>query len=272
MKTIFLIIFLSLAHNAMSETVLEQKREYYPINQNGCVEKDICDLDFLDFRVQKKKANNFGYEYYMSDMILSYQTKNKSQVTNYTIVQKIKGCQYEAKKNKSTGKISYYRNIARLHFGELIDFIHRDWEIDNTDPTYSYTSLENLGPHSLLQFNCNGKIDPNKSKYYFRDELCTNLVYATDLPGQAYVEIKKNGDIHTRNTSLHLQTCFMKSQDIPDQADPKGSNLDFSKAIKCFDWSHDYRYDFKKNKMVLNPEENIAEICEPMTLINTKKI
>lgn len=53
-----------------------------------------------------------------------------------------------------------------------------------------------------------------------------------------------------RGSSLELETCIFKINDLPLTSNETGAGVDKTKAIWCATWDHKYAYDFAISSVV----------------------
>ena len=208
----------------------------------------------IDFVVDNQKATN-----YMTDTRAVYTVKDSSQIEDYGIVQFIRGCQYNSYWDGKQEE--YATDVSRLHFGETIAFVHKDWEIDSDSNDPLYSSYPEFGRFALLRWNKDIKsLDPATATYNAKEKPSVNRVFVTDLPGSVFVEKLSTGLLRAKNASLEFKTCIFRVADLPLTTDKKGSNIDQSKAVACLNWEHKFIYNFQKKKFVTKGA--ISKVCE----------
>jgi len=247
--------------------VISTRRQSFRPTADRCAEAGICDLKRFRLVVQKKKVvlPNLPDKnaYYMTDIRAQYETTSLQSLEKYGVVQLIRGCMFESAwdGNQLTKTLS----ISRNHMGEDKIFKHATWQIDNDHPAPVYTGLQfpdgRIDPFFLLNWNDNrNSLDANSSYFYGQRKPPHPVVYATDLPGPAYLsDVMTNGTLRAQNTSLEFQTCLFKMSDLPPTTDMSGAGVDFNKAIKCFEWSHKNIYDFSAQTFISSG--NVDNVC-----------
>lgn len=266
-----LITFLALTSSASIQVVKETQQKYQP-SASECQLNDSCDLKIFRLVEQKKKvilpgtANKFAF--WMTDVRAVYQTQDLTQIEKYAIVQQIKGCIYEATWDGKTEK--KYLSVMRNHMGSYTRFQHTHWQIDNDYPGAVYTGYVfddgSFNPFFLLNWNTDpNSLDADHSFYYGQKLPPHPVVFATDMPGPATLhDTLPSQPLQVQNTSLEYNTCLFKLSDLPKQTDGDGSNIDFNKAVKCFNWDHKFIYDFKTKKFT--QPKSIDPVClKPVT-------
>ena len=253
--------------------VIKEKTQSFTPDQNSCSANDTCDLKSFRFVEQKKKVllpkQEDRFAYFLTDTRAVYETSSVDKIEKYAIVQKIKGCQFESAWDGTTE--TRYMNVIRNHMGQNVKFQHKTWQIDNDYLGPIYTGVQfndgHIDPFYILNWNDDPKsLDANKSHFYGREKPTKPVVFATDLPGAAYLEESATVDTAplARNSSLEFSTCIFKTSDLPQTTDADGSNIDFSKAVKCFSWDHKFVYDFAAKKF--KSPAAIEDVClKPIT-------
>ncbi len=176
-------------------------------------------------------------------MFAKYETKSTGQVEDYAVVQFIRGCHFN--NYVENGKIVYVDNISREFFNEMITYKHPEWVIDSVDldPMYNNTpeGFEKWNTrHGLYRWNRKHNFDQN-GEVLFKDEKPKKpYLYVMDHPGTAFFQ-----DRWAKNISLEFKVCLYKTKDIPVTAAP--NDLNFAKAVQCFDWNSSFIYDHFKS-------------------------
>lgn len=200
------------------------------------------DSDLVEFRVEtnnhltlmNKNKRAFG-----TKMIAEYQTKEKSMLEDFVVVQYIKGCMFES--SLVDGKVE--KRIGRVvkSQGKLMPFKYTDWAIDSSDTDPVYGSYEG---DRFSNYRWNTAQDfGHKTQHYYREaQPLEPKLYVRDIPGMTN-EYKDSAN----NISLKFKTCILKSGDVPSHSDASGREI-FQKAIKCFEWQSSFIYDFDKKE------------------------
>jgi hypothetical protein len=243
--------------------ILETKTQKFKPKRRHCREQGVCTLKRFAITTYKKRItlpSDERYQpFYTTDIRMQVETKSVESLTDYGIVQYIKGCMFES--HVEDGKLVRSMSISRTHFNQGRTFHHPGWEIDTDSSDPIYTSWEDYGRFSLYRWNKKPRsLEPQGSTYYVQKLPPHPVVFATDMPGPAsftYNQYDKKW--HAKNASLEFQTCLFKVSDLPDQTDPAGSNINQSKAIKCFGWNLKRVYNFKNNKF--EEPEQIDQFC-----------
>lgn len=259
LQSFVLLIFLltTISTDARIEVISTRRQSFRP-SVDSCAQSGLCDLKRFRLIEQKKKVmlpnlpeKNASY---LTDIRAQYETTSLESLEKYGVVQLIRGCMFESVwDGTSTTK---QLNISRNHMGENKIFRHPTWQIDNDHPAPVYTGLEfpdgRIDPFFLLNWNDNRHSwDANSSYFYGQRKPPHPVVYATDLPGPAFLAESPSGALlRAQNTSLEFQTCLFKMSDLPASTDQNGAGIDYTKAIKCFEWSHKNVYDFSKKAFI----------------------
>lgn len=186
--------------------------------------------------------------FFMTDIRALYTTEKTAQIEDYALVQWIEGCVFDS--DLKNGEVIKWSDTHREHFGKMRPFKHVTPEIDSDSTDPIYTSYPKRGRHAILRWNKNPKnLDAEKATFWAVARPSHATVFATDLPGPASIEEIMNGKVTSvRNSSLKFTTCLFKTNDLPLETDPQGSNIDAKKAIGCLHWDHSFVYNFDKQK------------------------
>lgn len=225
------------------------------ISAANCEETKSCPLKRVFAQILTKEILVKGEKYYASDSRIGYETKNKTDIEEFAVVQLIKGCLYSKYISKVTGEETKVHDSLREFWGNPnFRFIHTDWVIDNTEANPYYTSFGEYGPHALLRWNQDPKIiNPNSSKYYYKERPTHSTVYATDLPSAAYVYETDFNKVR-KISSLKFKTCIIHKSFIDPNTDVLGNGIEWDKAVQCYEWDHNFKYNESLKKMELAKE------------------
>ena len=199
--------------------------------------------------VFKDQQNSFG-----TTMHAEYSTTNIRALEDYAVVQYIKGCQFMS--SIEQGKTVKRWSIARKFFGNYINFIHPQWTIDSIDqdPVYFSTPHQILRQGRYLWNNTPGSYARAGEHLFANAPPPTPRLYVRDRPGTAFVD--KSGQ-RAKNIALKFDTCLIPLNKIPPTLSPQ---FDLRlEAIKCFQWSSSFVYDFQQQRFT-HPQ-NIDEAC-----------
>ena len=173
-------------------------------------------------------------------VIMEYETDSVASLEKYAIVQFKKGCVFDTAKNRE-GNIRRIVTDTVASFGEQIPFCFRQWVIDSQDSDPAYNSDPEYGRFYLLRWNKPGSYDNRTQKYYGAKKPPTPVVYMSDYPAGAFI-----AGSGVRNVALEFKTCLYKASDVPAQT--RRDDINFAKALTCFEWQNVYVYDFEKAK------------------------
>ena len=221
------------------------------------------DLKASGFTELKKRVHFSGTrpkeDVWLTDTRFSITSRSRQFIESTAIVQWIRGCLFNS--TARHGVVSKSIEIYRLHFGHEIPFQHRTWQIDSDIVDPVYTAHAKYGRFALLRWNLNpDSLDPETSTWYFQKPPTHGSVFATDLPGGAFLVSGSGiGEGAAVNASLELQTCLFKTQDLPLMSDPDGLHVDRSRAIWCTSWDHKFVWDFNRGRMTR--PKRIDPIC-----------
>lgn len=203
-----------------------------------------------NFRVvTEKKSVRFPGEpaefaTHFTDVRMALRTESVATLEDYAVVQWIRGCQFETTWD-SSGRPQKLLSISRYHFGKVIPFKHRTWEIDSDimDPVYS--SDDRFGRFALWRWNKDANsLEPRTATYYFKAPPPHPSIFLTDLPGGAsYYKSQTSGIESAKNSSLEFKACLYRTKDIPEVSDPKGSNFESAEPLICENWEHKFVFD-----------------------------
>lgn len=262
-KLLLSLSFSLVAHSAWATGVkiLERKDENHIIRSDNCHDTLSCGLKRVFFQNLTKEITVKNEKYYATDSRFGYETESAFELEDFVIVQLIKGCVFSTYISKQTGAVTKVHDALREFWGNPnFRFIHKDWVIDNTDPSPVYTSFGLKGDHALLRWNTNPRtIDPNSSTYYFKQKPSHNTVYATDMPSPSYVYETALNEAQ-KISSLKLRTCLIHKSFVDMKTSERGEGIEWDKAVKCYDWDHNFRYDETLKKIVVS--KDIDPFCK----------
>ena len=254
----FLILWISvvLFQSAFAQKKIISEKVETLTGEQVCRGQQNCLLQEVTLLVRKLEYRVGGARTpdRMTDRYLAYRTQRVSQIEDVAVVQFIKGCIYRLEKRGQewTKELTYHRE----HMGQSRLFIHRDWEVDTDtlDPIHTDYLGNRFG---LLRWNDDGSMDANKSHFYIYKKPSIPFVYQTDLPSAA--ALFDSGTLSAQVPSLEFNICLFKTVDLPLTTDASGSNIDVTKALRCFSWSHNYRLNTKTLKF--SEAKSIDAIC-----------
>lgn len=216
----------------------------------NCEQNNSCSLK--EFKIRQNeyiiKLAEGGAPSYGTNVFMSYKTDKVETLTDYAIVQFIKGCRFKSFKN-SKGDIEKHMAV-RFSFGKKVNFAYPDWAVDSDDkdPMYQHGETENR--HGFYRW-----MDGDKPVSYIRRLPTHPELYVSDIPGTASMD-KPTGIAD--NISLEFRTCVYKTKDIPTTS--TADDLNFAKPIQCLGWRSSYIYDHKKE--IFESPATIDSFCK----------
>lgn len=232
-----------------SVEILSTNTEFYS--------EENSELKSVSLKVIKKRLRLSGTPLknasYMTDIRLSLETQSAGGYAEFGVVQFIRGCKWRSVWDGK--KLEKDASISREHMGQIITFRHVGFEVDSDslDPVYhSY-----LGHRfALWRWNETPSSDNPETAYFvYHREPTHGVVFLTDLPGTSFFSAElSQGKMWAQNSSLEFKTCIFRLTDLPFETDREGSNIDQTKALKCFSWSDKWVFDFKREIMT-SPSE-----------------
>lgn len=196
---------------------------------------------------------------YMTDVRMVLETAGVADITSYGVVQYIRGCQFHSR--YEGGAVTKTLDISRDHFGERSTYQHKGWEIDSDSADPLYTSYED-DRFALWRWNPDpASLEAEDSNFMHFRAPPHPKVFATDMPG-ALSLLPPSPHVPYReavNSTVEFRTCLFKLADLPETTDKRGRNIDFGKAIRCFEWSSKYVYDFA-SRLMTSPQ-GIDPVC-----------
>ena len=225
-----------------------------------CNANQSCTLGDVKF-VEYKKLFRFDGEAdrlasHFTDTRFVITTKSVSDLESYGVVQFIRGCMF--RNRLVNGVVQKELSISRDEFGQIVPFQHKGWEIDNDNDDPLISAEPGHGRFALLRWNKDASnINTEGSTYYANIKPPHSRVFLSDMPGPAALMPTLNV---ADNATLNFRTCIFKIADLPTHTDPKGSNVDASKALWCAEWSHNYVWNFKTQQT--EEPTSFDPICE----------
>lgn len=227
----------------------------------GCEQNGSCGLKKIFYRAKHKEIVFKEDKYYSTDFYIGYETNSILDIEKFAIVQLINGCQWSEKLNPETGERIKTFNISRDHYGVSKKFVHKSWEIDNTDANPFYSSLVRPGAEDdkfgLLKWNfpehVDGMVDGvniDKAIYYYQAFPGFSKVFVTDLPGPGYAVKNFKGELEAKNSNLDFRVCVLPIDAVPYTAPVSGKGIQWNKALACFSWKSSYIYDWDLGKHI----------------------
>lgn len=218
-----------------------------------CASREICDLVSMHARIEKYRWTfSDGSHGLSTRMYADWTTRDLASLTNFALVQYIRGCVWNETRNRD-GTIASHYEVFRRHFGQNIVFFHRDWEIDsaNTDPAYGSISIEapdldaKMRRFALTQWrDIDDESFPEIVEHLYAESLPpTPTLFVTDYPtGGSYF----HGSVY--NASLEFRMCLYRERDVPSVMQP-GEKI-AAEPIACFEWEKKHRYVWTTGEFV----------------------
>lgn len=265
-KFVVLLLVLNFAEHALAQTPASiqelSKREVKMPKITDCELRGICDLKNVTMVERKEKvllANERAeFANYMTDFRFVVEVDRPSSISNYGIVQFMRGCMFESEQLPD-GTITQNFTYVHKHFGHWSMIRYDNWVIDSSHADPVSTSFENYGRFDLYKWNTQPtNLDPDNATWYFNAKPPHGTVFKADLIANAGL-IETSTNPNARNASLELETCIFKIGDLPVKSDETGVGVDKSKAIWCATWDHKFSYDFSKATMV--QDQQIHAFC-----------
>ncbi|MBD63617.1 MAG: hypothetical protein CME62_00285 [Halobacteriovoraceae bacterium] len=208
-------------------------------HNNECEQTSSCDLKEFTIKVYKARSKYgsapFSYNVMMEGY---YETKSLDTLTDFAIVQFIKGALVE------TGRTSDFTRFGiRKFFGKKWQpFHHPEWQIDSLDEDPIYASFIHEGVyyrHGAYQLNPKRQsilFEDVEEMFYLNHKPTTPRLYFSDLPTGSSVSKSL-----IRESELEFRTCIYKTKNIPQDIGP--DDVDFAEPIQCFEWEGKFPYN-----------------------------
>ena len=244
------LLLLTVTHALAGTRVDHQYRDQFQNNQQSCHNEESCNLKSLSILVEDYTTRIKGKDSLGTRAYLSYETKKVDQLTDFAIVQYIKGCVFHSELDDN-GNILKTDGISRQFFDGYKTFKHRDWEIDSIDkdPIYnSYSDPKRRHVYYRWSKKRGNFKNDDQQVYFFKGMPPHPELYVTDRPAQAFTDNSLNelSKMSARNVSLKFKTCIYKTNDIPLETTPE--DIDFARPISCLDWDSSFIYNHKLKK------------------------
>lgn len=262
MKTHFILaslFFIQIA--SASSTPTQTSIQKFVNTSEKCKETDSCRLKSFQLQVNSFALEDKEFQeiYYLQSMFASYQTESIESLTEFAIVQFIRGCMFEVR--LQDGKRAKNVFQWRESFGKSVPHRFPDWIIDSRDkdPIY-YSQSERRKIHdperSHLMYAWNkipGSFDTKTREYLKYSPPPRPELYIADKPSVAYIlENPPSSKGNTVNSSLEFKTCIYRTNQIPISTHQ--DDIHFATPIHCFNWRNSYIYDYDKKEWT-HPEE-----------------
>jgi len=219
-----------------------------------CQSTYTCDLKRFSLTTSVYEvwfSDDPNYPTWGNGVIMEYETDSVDALEKYAIVQFIKGCVFDSKKNPE-GKIVRNLSYTVPSFGEDVPYCFPEWVIDSQDTDPVYNSDPEYGRFYLLRWNKPGSYAYPDHKYYGAEKPKRPVVYMADYPAGAYVT-----GSGVKNVALEFKTCMYKASEVPTET--RRVNINFAKPLTCFEWQNVYVYDFAKARF----EANWTDVPKP---------
>jgi hypothetical protein len=242
------------AHAQSSASIKElSKRTVQMPKITNCKLKDLCDLKNVKIVERKIKVlfpdERPEYAIYMTDFRFVIQLDKADSIPRYGVVQYLKGCMFQSELLPD-GTINNRFAYVHKHFGAYQLLRHDNWVVDSSHDDPVASSFENYGRFDLYKWNKDPKnLDADNGTWYFDAKPPHGTVFKSELISNTGL-MEAPGNPMARNSSLELETCIFKINDLPLKSDAVGSGIDRSKAIWCGQWDHKFSYDFANGKVV----------------------
>ena len=231
-----------------------------------CAKTNSCDLKSFKLEVYKTSSVQAELDPTADDitygdmMVASYETRDLGSLEKYGIVQFIKGCSLTHW--NINGKAETVINTQRGFFDFNVPFIHPNWVLDSldTDPVYAsvqydpslYSSIPKSQWKRLAAYRINkpnpfaNETSADQAVFQYKSPTEPRL-YISDYPTFSY-GAKDRRSKNYSNSSMKMRTCVFKLADVPQVAKPDWN--DAGKAIACFEWANNHRYDSVRDRFV----------------------
>lgn len=206
------------------------------VNEN-CEESDTCSLKSFTLKSNDYITTLGADRYYGSQAHAFFETDKVSNLTDYGVVQFIKGCAFRSKKSED-GTVKKWRGIVREFFGNMQVFHHPEWVIDSVDADAMYNNYTSEDRHGAHRWNSKKYSTAKETEHYFLNKRPTNpVLYVRDMPSMgSYDDV-----LGASNVSLQFKTCLYKTSDIPESTTP--DDLRFAQPISCLEWSSSFVFN-----------------------------
>ncbi len=243
MKHTLALALLSLSALSVEARVVRERPVVKTFTNSAatCAATESCELtefklSTYDYNVTFPDGVSYG-----TGAFISYKTKAIEQLENFAIVQKIRGCQFESKK-ESDGSVSKRIALVREFFDELVPFKHSQWVIDSVDKDPMYNNYTPANRHGAYRWNrVAGSTDRETEVRYLNGRPARPELYVSDFPGTAFT-----GHGVAKNISLEFEVCLFATKDVPQSTTPEDVN--FAAPIACHSWASSFVYNHSTEK------------------------
>jgi hypothetical protein len=219
----------------------------HSFTNRDCQANSTCALNSFYLTVENYEidisSEGFPGWNYGTRIYASQKTASLMDIFDYGIVQFIRGCEYTS--SIVGGKLQETLNIDREFYGKNVTFQHPEWVIDGvvTDPLDWNFTADPKTRFSAYQWSASGNIRSTDAKYVENAPPTSPMLFVTDHPG--VVSFSPDSGI-ADNISLQFRTCVYRTKDVPIFV--PAENINFAKALHCFDWVSSWIYDFNNKK------------------------
>ncbi len=258
-----LLIFVSNTGAQTSASIKElSKRTDQMPKVSDCKKQDICDLKNVKIVERKIKVllpnERAEFASYMTDYRFVLELDKPSSIPRYGVVQFMKGCMFQSELLPD-GSVQNRFAYVHKHFGNYQLLRHDNWVVDSSHNDPLASSFENYGRFDLYKWNKDpGNLDADDATWYFDAKPLHGTVFKSELISNTGL-MEGTENPMARNSSLELETCIFKIDDLPLKTDSVGTGVDRSKAIWCSQWDHKFSYDFANSKV--NQDQSIHAYC-----------
>jgi len=262
---LIILSFITL-HSSFGIEILNQQKEIYSPSSENCALSESCTLKSFkllkeDFLVWTQGEKNYGTR---SAVVI--ETEKTQDLTEYVVVQWIKGCLFASTEKDKKVMTSLPYSIQNQ--GVFVPFNFSDWTLDSPDLDPASMSP---GP-DYPELNRHAFYKTSPSQDYFNGDLSQYLVekaptkpqfFITDRPGEvAFSSQFQPSDgsppvLFAKNISLQFQTCLFKAKAVATEI--SHFQLTPNDAIHCFNWESSFLYNFKSQKYESSSE--ISPAC-----------
>lgn len=213
--------------------ILSTARETF--SNTECKETGTCSLIEFSIVHQKYRVYVNGLPHLGTRMFAQYETDRLSELTDYAIVQFIRGCVFESVLVEGEKKI--IDSIVVRSFLDIVPFRFPEWVIDSDEKDPVYSSFQG-DRYFSAKWSLAAPETVGARQYYFGLRVPPRpVLFISDRPGSAFLD----GDV-ARNISLQFRTCLYRASAVPKKT--KRTNMYFAEPIHCFGWQSSFIYNF----------------------------
>lgn len=227
-----------------------------------CETRGICDLKGAKIVERKIKVllpnERADFATYMTDFRFVLEVDKPARIPHYAIIQFVRGCMYQSELLADGTERRDFLYVHK-HFGRYKVMRHDDWVVDSSHADPLATSFETYGRFDLYKWNKSpADLGADNANWYFHSKPPHGTVFKADLIANTGL-IQEATTPRARNSSLELETCLFKIDDVPTTSDETGTGVDRAKAVWCASWDHKFHYDFATRTVVA--EKAIHPFC-----------